>query len=274
MLLFHYPFMLSALALCLILAGILGVFGHHVVRRGVIFVDLALAQAAALGAAFALLLGFGEGRPGVAFAFSLAASFLTALLFAWFRTRRRVPIEALIGITYAGALAATLILLERSASGTEELKEMLAGSILTVSGPQLGLAATVSGAAAILLWAARKPLFQITEDADAARALGMRVAFWDLYFYALFGLVVAVAVKATGVLLVFAFLVAPSLASMLAARAAWKRLAFAWAFGAVGCLLGLEASLRLDWSAGPTVVATLVALLAATGAFTALRPRP
>lgn len=273
MLLFQYPFMLSALCLCLVLAGILGAFGHHVVRRGVIFADLAMAQAAALGAAAARLLGVGEDRPGTAFAFSLGAACVTALLFAWFRARRRVPIEALIGITYAAALALTLIVLERAATGTEELKEMLAGSVLTVSRAQLAAAAAVSGAAALLLWAARGPLFEITEDADAARARGRRVAPWDVAFYSLFGLVVAVAVKAVGVLLVFAFLVAPSLASLLAARTVRRRLAFGWAFGAAGCLLGLEASLRLDWSAGPAVVATLIALLGLTGAAVSLRGR-
>jgi zinc/manganese transport system permease protein len=271
MLLFQYPFMLSALALCLVLAGILGAFGHHVVRRGVIFADLALAQSAALGASAAHLLGYGEGHPAAAFAFSLGAACLAALLFAWFGSRRRIPIEALIGLTYAGALASTLILLERAATGTEELMEMLAGSILTVSPRQLAATAAVSGAAALLLWAARRPLFQITEDADAARAAGRRVALWDVAFYSLFGLVVSVAVKAAGVLLVFAFLVAPSLASLLAARTARKRIAFGWAFGAAGCLLGLEASLRFDWSAGPTVVATLIALLGLTGALSAVR---
>ncbi len=270
MLLFQYPFMLSALALCLVLAGILGAFGHHVVRRGVIFADLALAQSAALGASAARLLGFGEDRPA-AFAFSLGATCLAALLFAWFRSRRRIPIEALIGLTYAGALASTLILLERAATGTEALMEMLAGSILTVPPRQLAMTAAVSGIAALLLWAARRPLFQITEDADAACAAGRRVALWDVAFYSLFGLVVSVAVEAAGVLLVFAFLVAPGLASLLAARSARKSLAFGWAFGAAGSLLGLEASLRCDWTAGPTVVATLIALLGLTGALSAAR---
>lgn len=270
MLMFQYPFMLSALGLCLVLSGILNVFGHHVVRRGVIFVDLALAQSAALGAAVALRLGYGES-PALSFAVSLGTAFLTALLFAWFRSWKRAPIEALIGITYAGAMAFSLIILEQSATGTEEIKEMLVGSILTASPRRILAAAAVFGAVALAVWAARGPLFQITEDAEAARARGRRVAVWDLYFYSLFGLVVAIAVKVAGVLLVFAFLVAPSLASLLAADKTWKRLAFGWSFGAAGCLLGLEASLRLDWSAGPTLVATLILLLALTGAFSAWR---
>lgn len=273
MLLFHYPFMLSALALCLMLSGILTAFGHHVVRRGVIFVDLALAQVAALGASVALLMGIGEDRPAAAFLVSLGFTFLGALLFSWFRAWRRLPIEALIGLTYAGALAFTLLLLERSATGTEELKELLAGSILTVSPQELGLAAGVFGAVGLLLWLARRPLFLITEDADAARAEGYSVWTWDLLFYSAFGVVVTLSVKVAGVLLVFAFLVTPSLAGLLAASRPWSRVAFGWGFGAVGCLAGLEASLRLDWSAGPTVAAAFIALLAVTGILTALLRR-
>lgn len=273
MLLFQYPFMLSALGLCLLLAGILNVFGHHVVRRGVIFVDLALAQAAALGASVALLAGLGERSPAAAFAVSLAFTFLAALLFAWFGTWRRLPIEALIGITYAGAMAVSLILLERSATGAEEIKEMLVGSILTAPPGQLRLFAAVFGAAAFLVWLARKPVFLITGDAEAAARAGYRVWLWDLLFYALFGLVVTLAVRVAGVLLVFAFLVVPSLASLLAAADPRKRLAFGWALGAAGCLAGLEASLRFDWSAGPAVVAALIALLALTCLLAALRGR-
>lgn len=270
MLLFHYPFMLSALALCLMLSGILTAFGHHVVRRGVIFVDLALAQVAALGAAVAVLMGIGEDRPVAAFLVSLAFTFLGALLFSWFRAWHRLPIEALIGLTYAGAMAFTLLLLERSATGTEELKELLAGSILTVSPRELGLAAGAFAGIGLLLWLARRPLFLITEDAGAARAEGYSVWAWDLLFYSAFGVVVTLSVKVAGVLLVFAFLVTPSLAGLLAASRPWARVAFGWAFGAVGCLAGLEASVRLDWSAGPTVAAAFIALLAVTGAAASL----
>ena len=104
MLILHYPFVLSALALCLMLTGILSFFGHHVVRRGVIFVDLALAQVAALGSSVGILLGWGEEAPGKNFLLSLAFTMIGALLFSWFRTRKKAPIEALIGITYAGAI--------------------------------------------------------------------------------------------------------------------------------------------------------------------------
>jgi zinc/manganese transport system permease protein len=163
MMIFQYPFALSALTLCLLLTAILSFYGYHVVRRGVIFVDLSLAQVAALGASIGILLGYGEEHPAANFLLSLTFTFLGALLFSWFRTREKLPIEALIGITYAGAMAFSLIVLEKSATGSEELKEMLVGSILTVPRETLLIAAVLFAAVSGILWAARKPLFLITE---------------------------------------------------------------------------------------------------------------
>ena len=278
MLLLQYPFALSALGLCLLLTGVLSFFGYHVVRRGVIFVDLALAQVASLGACVGFLIGWGETRPLATFFLSLAFTLLGALLFSWFRGRRALPIEALIGVTYAGAMALSLIVLEKSATGSEELKEMLVGSILTVSPRTLGLAAALFAVVALILFLARKPLFAITEAPEEARARGYKLWIWDFVFYTAFGIVVTFSVRVAGVLLVFAFLIVPSLASLLAlpgnsAAGAWRRVAFGWGFGTVGCLVGLEASLRLDWSAGPTIVAAFILFLAIAGVVARLRGR-
>lgn len=276
MLLLQYPFALSALGLCLVLTGVLSFFGYHVVRRGVIFVDLALAQVASLGACVGFLIGWGETHPVATFLLSLGFTLMGALLFSWFRGRRALPIEALIGVTYAGAMALSLIVLEKSATGSEELKEMLVGSILTVSPRTLGLAAGLFAAVAAVLVLSRKALFAITEDPEAARARGYKLWFWDFLFYTLFGIVVTFSVRVAGVLLVFAFLIVPSLASLLAlpggaAGGAGKRVAFGWGFGTLGCLAGLEASLRLDWSAGPSIVAAFILLLALAGIVARLR---
>jgi zinc/manganese transport system permease protein len=273
MLLFRYPFALSALALCLLLAGVLSFFGYHVVRRGVIFVDLALAQVASLGACIGFLMGWGETRPAATFLLSLAFTLLGALLFSWFRGRKALPIEALIGVTYAGAMALSLIVLEKSATGSEELKEMLVGSILTVSPQALALAAGLAAAVALVLVAARKRLFLISEDPQAARERGVKLWLWDFLFYGAFGVMVTYSVRVAGVLLVFAFLIVPSLASILAASTTWKRIVFGWAFGLAGCVLGLEAALRLDWSAGPAIVSTFILLLALTGVYARIRGR-
>lgn len=277
MLLFQYPFALSALGLCLLLTGVLSFFGYHVVRRGVIFVDLALAQVASLGACVGFYVGWGEHRPVATFLLSLAFTLLGALLFSWFRGRRALPIEALIGVTYAGAMALSLIVLEKSATGSEELKEMLVGSILTVSPRTLGLAAGLFAVVGLVLAFSRRALFAITEAPEEARNKGHKIWFWDFLFYTVFGAVVTFSVRVAGVLLVFAFLIVPSLASLLALPGrggAGKRVAFGWAFGTLGCLAGLEASLRLDFSAGPSIVAAFILLLALTGAALRLRHGP
>jgi zinc/manganese transport system permease protein len=271
MMLLQYPFALSALALCLLLTGVLSFFGYHVVRRGVIFVDLALAQVASLGACIGITMGLGETHPAGNFLLSLAFTLLGALLFSWFRGRKALPIEALIGVTYAGAMAFSLIVLEKSATGSEELKEMLVGSILTVSPRTLVLAAALFAVVAAILGLSRQALFQITEKPEAARAQGRKIWLWDFLFYTTFGVIVTFSVRVAGVLLVFAFLIVPSLASILSVGGKWRRIGFGWGFGTVGCLVGLEASLRLDWSAGPTIVAAFILLLAAAGVAAKLR---
>lgn len=267
MLIFQYHFALVALLLCLVLSGTYAYFGYHVVRRGVIFVDLSLAQVAALGSSVGVLLGWGEQAPGLNYLLSLAFTLLGALLFVAFRGRRqRVPIEALIGITYAGAIAMSLLVLEHSAEGTEQIKEMLSGALLTVSPRELGAIAALCAVVMSVHWFFRRGLLAVTEDAEASRNKGMRLWAWDFLFYATFGLIVTSSVRVAGVLMVFAFLIIPAVAAQLAVEGIKRRLAFGWAFGAIGCLAGLELSIRLDHSAGPTIVAVLLALLIGTWA--------
>ncbi|MEI7527563.1 MAG: metal ABC transporter permease [Elusimicrobiota bacterium] len=265
MMLFQYHFAWMALLLCLVLSGIYTYLGYHVVRRGVIFVDLSLAQVAALGSSVGVLLGWGEQFPVQNYLMSLSFTLLGALLFVVFRSRRqKVPIEALIGITYAGAIALSLIVLEKSATGTEEIKEMLTGALLTVSPKELLFIAVLAAGIGLVHWLARRPLLLVTEDPQAARDKGMKLWWWDFTFYATFGLIVTSSVRVAGVLLVFAFLIIPSVAAMLAVKGIARRLVFGWLFGLAGCLGGLELSMRLDWSSGPTIVAVFLVLLVGT----------
>ncbi len=265
MMLFHFPFMLTALALCLLLSGMLSFFGYHVVRRGVIFVDLSLAQVAALGSSVGLLLGYGEQSPFANYTISLSFTLLGAVMFSFFRKQKKAPIEALIGITYAGAMALSLIVLEKSATGTEELKEMLVGALLTVAPKTVLVIAGLFVCLGFLLFAARKPLFLITEQPEEAERKGLKVWGWDFLFYMAFGLVVTSSVRVSGVLLVFAFLIVPSLSAVIAVKGMGKSLIFSWCFGLIGCVLGLELSLRMDWPAGPSIVTVFITLLLLTG---------
>ena len=262
MILFHYAFMLPALVVCLILAGIHTYFGYHIVQRGVIFVDLSLSQIAALGASVALIVGWGDEAPLKAFCVSLGFTLGGAVLFAFLRRSQKVvPMEALIGITYAGAIALSLLILEKSATGTEHIKEMLVGTILTVSWHDVLQLGTIVVGVGAIQWFARKKLFVISENPEMASQQKLRLWLWDIIFYATFGIVVTSSVKVAGVLLIFSLLIIPAVTAMISTKGTIKRIVFGWVIGILGCVLGLEVSLRGDCAAGPSIIATLLMLL-------------
>jgi len=266
--LFSYPFALDTLLLCLVLTAVHSYLGYHVVRRGVIFVDLSLAQVAALGTSVGILFGFGENSPMQSYLFSLGFALAGAGLFVWFRkAQSKVPIEALIGITYAAAIALALVVLEKTSEGTEHIKEMLAGSLLTVSPKQLTSVIVIYIIVSLIQFIFRRPILAVTEDPDNAKIQKYNIGLWDFVFYTTFAFVVTTSVNIAGVLLVFAFLIVPAVAGLIVFGNRTGRIVFGWIFGAVGSVTGLELSLRLDWSTGPTIVVVLLILLIATGAF-------
>jgi zinc/manganese transport system permease protein len=260
--LFHYSFMLPAVIVCLILAGINTYFGYHIVERGVIFVDLSLSQIAALGASVAILLGWGENEPTLSFLVSLGFTFAGAVLFAFLRkSQKAAPMEALIGITYAGAIAISLLVLEKSATGAEHIKEMLVGTILTVSWHDVMQLGLIVLAVAIIHWLSRKRLFLISESPEKAAQQKLKLWWWDIVFYATFGVVVTSSVKVAGVLLIFSLLIIPAIAATISTSGTFRRVLFGWIIGSVGCVLGLEVSLRGDFAAGPSIITTLLAIM-------------
>jgi zinc/manganese transport system permease protein len=262
MMLFHYSFMLPAIVVCLILAGIHTYFGYHIVERGVIFVDLSLSQIAALGASVGILLGWGENAPMLNFFISLLFTFGGAVLFAFLRkSQNTAPMEALIGISYAGAIALSLLVLEKSATGTEHIKEMLVGTILTVSWHDLSELGGIVAVVGIIHFLVRKKLFAISENPELAAEKKWRIWLWDIVFYATFGIVVTSSVKIAGVLLIFSLLIIPAVTALISTKGTVKRVVFGWVMGILGCVLGLEASLRGDLAAGPSIIATLLVLL-------------
>ncbi|MFH0921854.1 MAG: iron chelate uptake ABC transporter family permease subunit [Fibrobacterota bacterium] len=268
MLLFHYPFMIPALVISLVLAGSHTYLGYHVVQRGVIFVDLALAQIAALGTGVAIVLGWGEDAPTQTYLMSLGFTLAGAVLFSFFRkTQSKVPIEALIGITYAAAIAMTLLILEKAATGTEHVKEMLVGTILTVSWKDVIQTSVLYAIVGIIHWVTRHRLFLITNSPTKASSAGVRIWWWDFLFYMTFGIVVTSAVRIAGVLLVFSLLTMPTVAAVFCVSKTVQRIVFGWVFGIAACVLGLEASLRLDLAAGPSIIGVLLVLLLACGGF-------
>ena len=245
----------------LILTGIHAYLGVHVVERGVIFVDLALAQIAALGATIAILAGMDPHGRG-SYWFSLAFTFLGAGIFALVRAHRgRIPLEAFIGITYAVASAAAILAMSKATGETEHLKDMLVGNILAVSRQEVLRTAALYGAIGLFHYIFRRKFLLISTDPRAAEEEGISIGLWDFLFYASFGFVVTSSVAIAGVLLVFCYLVVPSVGAMLFADKIGPRLAIGWTMGTLVSALGCYFSVSLDMPTGATIVCTFGAVL-------------
>src|SRR5437879_6021427 len=252
----RWPFLAS-----LILTGIHAYLGVHVVERGVIFVDLALAQIAALGATVAILVGM-DPHGGTSYWISLGFTFLGAAIFALARTRRgHIPQEAFIGIAYAVASAAAILAMSKATGETEHLKDMLVGNILAVDRHEVLKTAILYGAIGIFHYIFRHKFLLISTDPEQAEAKGMSIRFWDFLFYASFGFVVTSSVAIAGVLLVFCYLIVPSVGAMLFADRVGRRLAIGWTMGTLVSALGVYFSVELDLPPGATIVCTFGAVL-------------
>jgi zinc/manganese transport system permease protein len=250
------PFLAS-----LILTGIHAYLGVHVVERGVIFVDLALAQIAALGATIAIAVGM-DPHGGKSYWISLVFTFLGALIFSLVRSRRaRVPLEAFIGITYAVSSAAAILAMSKATGETEHLKDMLVGNILAVSRHEVIKTALLYGAIGLFHYIFRRKFLSISMDPAAAEAQGINVRLWDFLFYASFGFVVTSSVAIAGVLLVFCYLVVPSVGAMIYADRIGTRLAIGWTMGTLVSALGCWLSVWADLPTGATIVCTFGAVL-------------
>ncbi len=262
----HLPFFRTALMACFLLAGIHAYLGFHVVRRGVIFVDLALAQMAALGVAVSVVLNHHDNEL-VTYSLALGMTFVGAASFAWLRgqERRHVPLEAFIGIVFATAQTAVFLILEKSPAGPEHLKETLVGALFTLAPGHVLKTAALYAVIGIAHWCLRRPFFEITTDAEAARRRGRRLFWWDFLFYAIFGFVVTSSVQIAGVLLVFGLLVIPAVAGLMASSRTGVSLAVGWAFAFVACAAGLLGSVRWDLPAAPSVLVALSTLLVVVG---------
>ena len=267
-------FLAAPFVASLILTGIHAYLGVHVVERGVIFVDLSLAQIAALGTTIAVLAGI-EPHGDAAYMVSLAFTFVGAAVFSTIRGHKaRIPQEAIIGITYAVASAAAILAMSKSMEQTEHLKEMLVGNILTVTWLEVAKTALLYGAVGLFHYIFRHKFLLISMDQPMAEAQGISVRFWDFLFYASFGFVVTSSVAIAGVLLVFCYLIVPSVGAMLFAKRIGPRLAIGWTMGTLVSALGVYLSLKVDLPTGATIVCTFGIVLILMAAVRGLIKRP
>jgi zinc/manganese transport system permease protein len=263
--------MTAPVAVSLVLVAMHGYLGGHVVRRGVIFVDIALAQVSAFGVAVAMYLGAGHGTNAAWFA-GLAATFAGALLIAATRGGdRRIPQEAYIGVIYAVFSAAMILVLTQVPHGRDEINHLLVGSILWVSWHDVAKTAILYAALGAVLWWAHDRLTLISVDPETARARGLRLRRWDFLFYAVLGTVVTSSVQIAGVLLVFTLLVVPSvMAYRSGCHGEGRHLLFVMVVGIVAVVLGAATSYLLDLPTGAAIVCVFGLMLGIQATVSAL----
>ncbi len=257
---------------CLLLPGILVYYGLHIIRREVIFVDLALAQVATLGTCVCLWLGH-EAEDIHNFFYSLGFTLAGALLFTFTRPSKtaRVPQEALIGIIYVVAAAAGILLLSKSPHGKEELQRTLVGDLLTVTPGQIGKTAVLYVVIGVVHFIFRKQFIKLSFDHDHAAEGGLNVRLWDFMFYALFGLIVTSFVQVGGVLMVFSYLIVPAASAVFLVRSLTAQLLVGWLVASVGSVVGLYWSFHNDLPTGAAVVCALGISLLLAGIISKLR---
>ncbi|MGQ9723310.1 MAG: metal ABC transporter permease [Candidatus Jordarchaeum sp.] len=246
---------------CLILTGIHAYLGIHVVEREVIFVDLSLAQIAALGAVFAVLFGFPLHSISAYFV-SLLFTFIGATIFSLTRMKdKTVPQEAIIGIVYVVAAATAILVLDRIPQESEHIKHMLVGNILFVNWNDVLKIFILYSLIGIFHYIFRDRFILISVRLDEAQRRKIKIKLWDFLFYATFGVVVTSSVEIAGVLLVFSYLIIPAVCAMLLAKSLTKRLIIGWTLGTIGSVIGLFLSYKLDLPTGAAIVCTFGGIL-------------
>jgi zinc/manganese transport system permease protein len=259
--------MLPPFVACMVLVAIHSYLGLHVIARGVIFVDLSLAQMAALGTTFGLLLHVAPDS-NTARVFALAFTLIGAALFAATRSRGRgrVPQEAIIGIVYVVASAAVLLIADKAPRGEDVIKDILVGSILWVTWPTIGKLAAAYLGIGLFLYLLRRRFETVSFEPEKADAQGWRIRWLDFWFYAAFGIVITFSVPIGGVLMVFSFLVVPAVTAFLFTRHPRILTVISWSTGAIASALGLALSYKYDLPTGPVIVCTFGVILLLAGA--------
>ena len=256
---------------CVLLPWLLVYLGLHVVQRGIIFIDIAMAQMASLGICVAVLFHF-DLASWTTFAIALGFTLAGAAVFSITGKRTsQIPQEAVIGISYVVAAAASVLLLSRAAEGDEQIKQMLVGNILLVTPFEVWKCFALFLAVGLLHFVLRKNFLLVSYDRDGAYAQGLRVRWWDFFFYAAFGLVVTSFVRIAGVLLVFSYLIVPAVCGINLAGSLSRRLLIGWLIALIGGVGGLFFSFWWDLPSGAAIVCTFGALLILVSGLSLLR---
>ena len=271
---FQLDFMVQAFIVSTIIGIVLSYLGVHVVIRGIVFVDLALGQISSLGVAFSDYIGY--GKTIIPIVFALAG----ALLMSFINIKdKRLKLEAVIGIIYAVTSAATVMLISKSPHGDSDIQEVLFGNILSVNMEQITVVGIVFASIALLHFLFRKKFFQLTsvfenrgESTEKDQAGYEKASrFWNFIFYISIGLAIVFAVRTSGVIPVFSFLIIPAVAAIMLSKSNIKVVIAAIVFSLLGTFFGLNISYHYDFPAGSSLVAVLGGLFIIVSIFYVIR---
>jgi zinc/manganese transport system permease protein len=249
---FHLNFMVQAFIISLITGLFLSYLGVHVVGRGIVFVDLALGQISSFGGAFAVFLGY--GLTTIPLIFTLVGALLISLIDI---RDKRLKLEAVIGIIYAFSSAATVMLISKTAHGDTDIQEVLFGSILSVSISEITITSIIFGALILLHFIFQRKFFELTESYETGKTTNKTFNLWNFLFYISIGLSIVFAVKISGVIPVFSYLIIPPVCAIMLARTNRMVIIIAMIISVLGSYIGLNVSFHFDFPAGSSIVATL-----------------
>ena len=249
---FQLEFITQAFIVSVLTGLLLSYLGVHVVGRGIVFVDLALGQISSLGVAFADYAD--TGKTIIPIAFTLVAAFLLSFI----RIRdRRLKQEAIIGIIYAVASAATVLLISKTPHGDSDIQEVLFGNILSVSTDQIRTIGVVFAVLAVVHIVFFRKLFEVTRHQEQSESGGPRTNMYNFLFYLSIGLAIVYTVRISGVIPVFSFLIIPAVGAIVLARRDAGLVITAAVISLAGTFLGLNVSYHYDFPAGSSIVAML-----------------
>lgn len=241
-----FNFLIWPFLACLLLILIHAYFGIHILQRGIIFVDLALAQFIGIGIALSFL--YGEEK---SLLLSVVFAFIGSIILALSRkTAKYVNIEAFIGVLYIFSFSAAILVLDRSPHGMEEFKTIMNGNIIWVTPGEILSTFIVYGAVGSLHFFLRRQFYALTFEGKGNFLL-------EFLFFASFAVVLVKSVHMAGILQVFSFLVIPALIGRLFFKRQSTILIVGWLAGVLVSVLGMFLSYRLDLPTAPLIVAGL-----------------
>lgn len=250
---FQLDFITQAFILSIIVGIVLSYLGVHVVGRGIVFVDLALGQISSLGVAFSDYVGY--GKTFIPILFALVGAFLMSLISI---RDKRLKLEAIIGIIYAVASAVTVMLISKTPHGDSDIQEVLFGNILSVSWEQIKTTGVVLGIIALVHILFYKKFFSLTRQFEDGEGHSIGIFnLWNFLFYISIGLSIVFAVRISGVIPVFSFLIIPAVGAIMLAGKKLAVVLIAAGLSILGALFGLQVSYKYDFPAGSSIVAVL-----------------